>query len=232
METRHHDVRPARKRLLWAFTILLLAAVGAAIGNRQQVSTVTPKPTFIEKLRSAKHIRSSFPAQAYARQVIKESSLQPASLKRAAEFAIGLEPREVGDMADGAPEHVFAILSHLGGLGEIVWVDEWTNLPVKLPPTSIPGQVVVPRRYAARAALDAVRASGGCLIEAGKDRYLVAKVSEWREYEAAIHALGWLDGTPPPWVQAGSAQPGGATNRNQPIRSEANRTSSAAGSPR
>jgi hypothetical protein len=232
METREHNVRPARKRLLWAVAILLLAAVGAVIGNRQGLSSVNPHPIFIEKLRSAKHFRSSFPAQAYARQVVRESSLQPASLKKAAVHAIGMEPREVRHMASGNPESVFAMLSHLGGLGEIVWVDDWTNLPVKLPPTSIAGQVVLPRRYAVQAALDAVRASGGCLIEAGKDRYLVAKVSERREYEAAIRALGWLDGTPPPWVQAGSAEPGGAANRSQPVQPRTNRASAAAGSGR
>jgi hypothetical protein len=28
---------------------------------------------------------------------------------------------------------------------------------------------------------------------------LVARVSEKKDYEAAIRALGWLDGTPTPW---------------------------------
>ena len=232
METREHNVGQARKRLLWALAILLLAAASALIGNRQRRSSVSPNPIFIEKLRSAKHFRSSFPAQAYARQVVRQSSLQPASLKRAAVHAIGMELREVGHMATGNPEFVFAMLSHLGGLGEIVWVDNWTNFPVMLPPTSLPGQVVVPRRYAVQPALDAVRASGGCLIEAGKDRWLVAKASEKREYEAAIHALGWLDGTPPPWGEAGGAEPGGSANGSQPFSSDTNRASPAAGSRR
>ena len=41
--------------------------------------------------------------------------------------AIGMEPREVGYLATSKLEFVFAILSHLGGLGEIVWVATWTN---------------------------------------------------------------------------------------------------------
>jgi len=70
---------------------------------------------------------------------------------------------------------------------------------VKLPRTSTPGQVVVPRHDAVRAALNSIAASGGCLIKAGENRYLVAKVSERKQYEAAIRALGWLDGSLPPW---------------------------------
>lgn len=104
-------------------------------------------------------------------------------------------------MATGDPLNVFAMLSHLGGFGEIIWVDQWTSFPVRLPPTSlrIPGNYVVPRREAVRAALDAIDASGGCLIKAGPDRYLVAKVSEREKYEAAIRALDWLGKGKPPW---------------------------------
>jgi hypothetical protein len=139
-------------------------------------------------------------------------------------------------MASGDPQKVFAMLSHLGGFGEIIWVDQWTNFPVKLPPTRTPGQVVVPRRHAVRAALDAVEASGGCLIKAGENRYLVAKVSEKQKYEAAIRALGWLHGSRPPWEnEEGSNKSNaehGSANGSQPIRPETNSTSSAAGSPR
>ena len=83
----------------------------------------------------------------------------------------------------------------------------------------------------------AIEASGGCLIKAGENRYLVAKVSEKEKYAAAIRALGWLDGSSPPWVKANGshpsdAKPSGPTNRSQPIRSETNRTSGAAGSRR
>jgi hypothetical protein len=121
-------------------------------------------------------------------------------LRHAALNAIGMEPREVRAMAGGDPGIVFAMLSHLGGFGEIIWVDPWTNFPVKLPqPTSPSSVVVVPRRDAVCAALDAIEASGGCLVKAGPDRYLVAKVSEKEKYEAAIRALDWLGGSRPPW---------------------------------
>src|SRR4051794_33569275 len=104
MEARENKVRPTRKRLLWAAAILILFAVIAVIGGHQRQGSVTPNPIFLEKLQSAKHFRSSFPAQAYARQVIRESSLQPESLKNAAMNAIGMELREVGDMATGDSE--------------------------------------------------------------------------------------------------------------------------------
>jgi hypothetical protein len=38
-----------------------------------------------------------------------------------------------------------------------------------------------------------------CLIKAGKNRCLVAKVAERKQYEAATRHLGWLDGKQPPW---------------------------------
>jgi len=53
------------------------------------------------------------------------------------------------------------MLSHLGGFREIIWADSWTIFPVKLPPTGMPGQVVVPRREAVQAALNAIEVSGG-----------------------------------------------------------------------
>jgi len=157
-------------------------------------NNVRPDRAFVEKLQSAKHFKSEFPAQRQTVDLAKKSSLRHAALN-----AIGMELREVRGMATGSPENVFATLSHLGGFGEIIWVDQWGNFPVKLPPTSTPGQVVVPRHDAVTAALNSIEASGGCLIKAGENRYLVAKVSERKQYEAAIRALGWLDGSSPPW---------------------------------
>ncbi len=116
-----------------------------------------------------------------------------------------MEEREVTGMATGSPESVFAMLSHLTSLGEIVWVDQWTNFPIKLPPTTTPGLVVLPRHTVVRAALDAIKASGGCLIKAGKNRYLVAKIEDRQKYQTAIRSLGWLDGTPPPWATEADA---------------------------
>jgi uncharacterized protein DUF2835 len=159
---------------------------------------------YVEKLKSAKRFQSQFPAP---RQTI--DLFHKVGLRSAAMNAIGMEPREVRGMASGSPESVFIMLSHLGGYGDIIWVDSWTNFPVKLPPTSLPGQIVVPRREAVQAALDAIKASGCCLIKAGKDRYLVARVSDKEKYEVAIRALGWLDGKPPPragGMMAASAQ--------------------------
>ena len=171
-----------------------------------------------------------------------------AGSQSAALNAIGMELRDVGAMATGSPESVFAMLSHLGGFGEIIWVDQWTNFPVKLPTNSLSSELAtkflqynntnfqvkghppgdVPRREAVRAALAAIDASGGCLIKAGEHRYLVAKVSERKQYEAAIRALGWLDGVSPPWLQESRSDhpnANSAANGSESSRSETNRAS-------
>ena len=151
----------------------------------------------VEKLKFARHFRSQFPAQKQTIDLARKSGLRHAGLN-----AIGMELREVSHLATGDPESLFAMLSHLGGFGEIVWVDQWTNFPVKLPSTTkrrFPGILEVPRRDAVKAALDAIESSGACLVKAGPNRYLVAKVAEEEKYKAAIRALGWLDGAPPPW---------------------------------
>ena len=49
------------------------------------------------------------------------------------------------------------------------------------------------------ATLNAIEASGGCLIKAGENRCLIVKSSEKDQYEAAIRSLGWLDGKSVPW---------------------------------
>ncbi|HLX69760.1 MAG TPA: hypothetical protein VKV04_09060 [Verrucomicrobiae bacterium] len=178
-----------------------------------QTGSAPADPAYVEKLKSAKHFQSTFPAQKQTIDLAKRSNLRNAALN-----AIGIEPREVRGLATGDPLSVFAMLSHLGGFGEIIWVDQWTNFVVKLPPTSIPGQVVVPRRDAVRGALDAIEASGGCLVKAGPNRYLVAKVSDREKYEAAIRALDWLGKGRPPWdVENQTNKPNAATNRNLPV---------------
>ena len=145
----------------------------------------------IEKLNSAKRHRSSNPAQ---KQTI--SLTEKVGIRKGALNAIGMEGRDVRGMATGDPGSVFAMLSHLGGLGEIIWVDDWPNFPVNLPTN------YVPRRVAVRAALDAIETAGGSLINAGNERHLIVKNSEKEMYEAAIQALGWRDGKVPPWVSA------------------------------
>jgi hypothetical protein len=230
MMTRNHKVRVLFG--IAGISVSITAVTLVFMHYVRQPSSVPVDSAFVQKLQTAKHYQSQFPAQRQTIDLAKKSSLRHAALN-----AIGMELREVRGMATGSPESVFGMLSHLGGFGEIIWVDQWTNFPVKLPPTKIPGQVVVPRREAVRAALDAIETSGGCLIKAGGSRYLVAKVSEKKNYEAAIRALGWLNGSSPPWVKENDshhsdAEPNGPANGSQPIRSETNRKSSAAGSRR
>ena len=234
MATREHQSPLAKRTLLCSGAILVMIAAAMSLFMRRD-----SKPTgvavigaCVEKLKMAHHLKSYFPAQRQTINLFHQAGLRSAALN-----AIGEEPREVRAMAGGNPEEVFEMLSHLGGLGEIIWVDRWTNFPVKLPATSIPGQVVVPRRAVVRAALNAIEASGGCLIKAGQDRTLVAKISEKDNYEAAIHVLGWLDGKPVPWdsetkANEVKAKPDGAASRSQPAGSDTNREPGAAGSDR
>lgn len=185
---------PVRRRfiLLGALVLITIAGVYAILNSNRSNGPVDH--AVVEKLKSAKRFASTHPAQRQTIDLAQKSSIRHAALN-----AIGMELREVGGMADGNPESVFVMLSHLGGFGEVIWVDDWTNFPLKLPPTHTPGQVVIPRRDVVRASLDAIEAAGGCLIKAGKERHLIAKVSEKEKYEAAIRALGWLDGLPAPW---------------------------------
>jgi len=204
MVMREHKKRSGTKVSIRIAIIFVLVAVIMVLcwHYAPHRSSLRPDRAFLEKLESAKHFKSQFPAQRHTIALAKKSSVRHAALN-----AIGMELREVRGMATGSPEDVFAMLSHLGGFGEIIWVDQWTNFPVKLPPTRIPGQVVVPRRDAVRAALDSIEASGGCLIKAGENRYLVTKVSEKKQYEAAIRALGWFDGSSPPWDRENDTRP-------------------------
>jgi len=210
--------RRMAKRWLGMVAILVLIAVIAG-WHRIYYSRGSRTPVdndCIRKLETAKHFKSEFPAQLQTIDLAEKEGSRLAALN-----AIGMEPRDVRNMATGSPEAVFAMLSHLGGFGEILWVDHWTNFPVKLPTASVSSELAtkflqsynpnfqvkglppgtVPRREAVSAALTAIDASGGCLIKAGEHRYLVAKVSEREKYEAAIRALGWLHGASPPWLQ-------------------------------
>jgi hypothetical protein len=184
---------------IFIFVAAALALIGAATALLpiciSRLNRIPADPAYVEKLKSAQHFQSTFPAQRQTMDLYRKSGF-----KHAVQNALGLELREVSGMAGGNPPIVFDMLSHLGGYGEVIWVNQWSNFPVKLPPSSTPGMIVVPRRAAVRAALDALDASGACLVQAGPDRYLVAKVAEKEKYEAAIRQLGWLDGTPPPWV--------------------------------
>jgi hypothetical protein len=237
--------RGVAKKLLGVFAILaVIAAIVdwyAHYSSRRDGAPVNK--AFVRKLETAKHFKSEFPAQMQTIDVAKRIGFRSATLN-----AIGMEPRDVGMMATGSPESVFGMLSHLGGLGEIIWVDQWTNFPVKLPGANLSSELAtkflqsgnsnfqvkglppgtVPRREAVRAALIAIDASGGCLIKAGEHRYLVAKVSERKQYEAAICALGWLDGVSPPWLQETRGDHPNANsvaNGTESSRSETNRAS-------
>lgn len=200
MGSSEHKNRPLlSKGLIWlAVTLVLIVILTVEYRlHSPRRSGIPADPVFVEKLKSAKHYRSQFPAQKQTIDLARKSGLRLAGLN-----AIGMELREVSHLATGDPESLFAMLSHLGGFGEIVWVDQWTNFPVKLPSTTkrrFPGVIEVPRRDAVKAALDAIESSGACLVKAGPNRYLIAKVAEEEKYRAAIRALGWLDGAPPPW---------------------------------
>jgi hypothetical protein len=204
MTALDHKNRVSSKVLSCVAVTLALVLTMAVLYRlqAQQPSSVRDGTAFVEKLKSAKHFRSQRPAQMQTLDLAKNSSLRAAALN-----AIGMELREVRGLAKGDPEIVFIMLSHLGGFGEIIWVDQWTNFPVHLATTIGVGEVVAPRRDAVRAALDAVEASGGCFIKAGENRYLVAKASEKKQYEAAIRLLGWLDGTSPPWDKTNGTSP-------------------------
>jgi hypothetical protein len=153
---------------LWVAAVLVLIAVMTALQK-----SAPPSKTVVERLQNAKHTQSSRPDSIYNWRVFKTASVRPASLRDAAMKFIGMDPREVSAMATGQPDFVFGLLAHYKGY-EIIWVDNWTNFPIKLA-TVTPGRVEVPRRLVVQAALRAIRASDGCLVRAGKNRYLVLK---------------------------------------------------------
>jgi Na+(H+)/acetate symporter ActP len=162
--------------------------LGATGTNVSVDSAIRP---FVERLKNASRFKSENPAQAQTLDLAQKSTLRHAALN-----AIGMELRDLEAMASGDPAIVFAMLSHLAGLGEILWVDSWTNFPIKLPPSKVPGQKDIPRREAVKAILDALDTAGACLIDAGKRRVLVAKNSERESYEAAIRTAEWQGANP------------------------------------
>lgn len=149
---------------------------------------------FVQRLLSAKRYRSEYPAQ---RQTL---NLAKRDLKIAAQNALGRELREVSEFAKGGPEEVFAMLSHLGGYGDVIWVDEWPKFSVKMTPVNTGrGGIEVPRDEVVEAALKAVDDAGGILVWAGPGRHLVVKKEERERFEVALRELGWLRGKPTPW---------------------------------
>lgn len=184
--------RKMRTRFLVAISaVLFLITAWIVYQPPSRRYTRTELEPYIQKLNSAKHFKSSNPAQKQTISLTKKVGIRKGALN-----ALGMEGRDVRGMETGDPGIVFGMLSHLGGLGEIIWVDDWPNFPVNLSTN------YVPRRVAVRAALDAIETAGGYLIDAGNERHLVVKDSEKEIYEAAIQALGWRDGKVPPWVTA------------------------------
>jgi hypothetical protein len=238
MKAGTHRNAAKRKTLLRLSSLLLLIGAIMWLRSDSWLNQPPPNDVFVAKLLSAQHYHQPNPKPTFNLLAFKPISFRPASLREAAMAVIGMEPRELSAMESGDSEFLFGCLSAFGGYGEIIWVDKWGRLPIKMPPATTTGSgLVVRRRRAMQAAVRAIRASGGCLIKAGPHRYLVAKISEKKDYEAAIRALGWLHGVPPPWETEDqsaktNAELFGAANGSQPIRSETSRTSSAAGSRR
>ena len=101
----------------WFGVVVILASI-ANIGGyyRLRHSRNNGAPVdkdFIRKLETAKHFKSEFPAQMQTIDLAKTASSRSAALN-----AIGMEPRDVGMMATGSPEAVFAMLSHLEAWGD------------------------------------------------------------------------------------------------------------------
>ena len=200
MEARTHRNPAKRNALLGLSALLLLTGVVMWLRSDSRLNQPPPNGVFVVKLLNAQHRRHANPEPTFNLLAFKPTSIRLASLREAGMAVIGMEPREFSAMESGDPELLFACLSAYGGYGEIIWVDKWSRLPIKMPPpaTTDPGLEVRIRR-AMQAAVRAIRASGGCFIKAGSHRYLVAKISEKEDYEAAIRALGWFHGVPPPW---------------------------------
>ncbi|HEX5222435.1 MAG TPA: cation acetate symporter [Verrucomicrobiae bacterium] len=196
--------------------IFVLMAVYGHYGKQLEVNGNVQHPTFniqlstnasnaelIQKLQTAQRVgeagRSAARKELSFKQATDFQAIQNTAKSYGMEFALknalGTEYREVRHMASGDPASVFVALSWLGEFGEILWVDSWTNFPVKLPASAKNmggGLITVPRDEAVRAALDALEASGAGLIPAGTNRCLVVKKSEAAAYEAAMRQLGWI----------------------------------------
>jgi hypothetical protein len=169
-------------------TLIGIVAVGLSVwlgSYLEDVLTRVPvEQAYVEKLKSAKHHRSNAPAPTQTLKIAKAGGFRAGLLN-----AIGMELRDVMACGFGDPDQVFPMLAHLR-YGEIIWTDSWTNFPVKLnaPDSSsklawkfytfhntnfsgtAPAPALPSRPQAVSAMLDAITASGGCLIKAGKNR--------------------------------------------------------------
>lgn len=159
--------------------------------------TGAAEPEYVQKLRSARHCRSTFPAARQTLDLAKRGSLKTAAMN-----SVGKELREVSALAKakGDPQIVFALLSHLGDYGEVIWVDEWSRFSIQLVPDEN-GHILMPRDEIVRAVLKALDDAGATIVKAGPQRSLVIKKSEQTKYEAALLELGWRDGVSPPWEE-------------------------------
>lgn len=199
MAARTHRNAAKRKTLFCLSALVLLSGVIMWLRSDSRQNRPPPNGVFVAKLLSAQHDRRPNPLPPFSLLAFKPTGYDLASLREAGMAVFGMELREFSLMESGDPEVLFACLSKYGGYGEIIWTDEWKRFRIKMPPATTDPGLVVRRRRAMQAAVRAIRASGGCLIKAGPHRYLVAKISEKKDYEAAIRALGWLHGVPPPW---------------------------------
>jgi cation/acetate symporter len=168
-----------------------------------QTSTNAPSAELVQKLQNAEKIgeagqvaaRKEFSVKAATDLKAIQATAKSYGMEFALRNAFGTEYREVTRMASGDAKSVFAMLYWLGGFGEILWVDSWTNFPVKLPASAknmSGGLITVPRDEAVKAALDSLEAAGACLIPAGSNRCLVVKKSEAADYERVMQRLGWI----------------------------------------
>lgn len=172
-----------------------------------QLSTNATTAELVQKLQKAEKIgeagqaatRKEFSLKAATDLKAIQATAKSYGMEFALRNAFGTEYREVTRMASGDAKSVFAMLYWLGGFGEILWVDSWTNFPVKLPASAknmSGGLITVPRDEAVKAALDSLEAAGACLIPAGTNRCLVVKQTEAADYERVMQQLGWISGAP------------------------------------
>ena len=109
MATREYKNQGVTKASLWVAASFVSIAVITVLYMRyaSQLNSAPLDRALVEKLESAKHFQSQFPAQRQTLDLAKKSSLRHAALN-----AIGMELRDVRGMATGYPESVFAMLSH------------------------------------------------------------------------------------------------------------------------
>src|SRR5437868_1157028 len=111
-----------RHWMLFSVFVLAILIVFAHLTSTQKRSEkrIPAEPQFIERLKSAQHFRSTFPASRQTLDLARRGSLTNAALN-----AMGKELREVSGLVNGDPQNLFAGLSHMGNYGEVIWVDRW-----------------------------------------------------------------------------------------------------------